>query len=100
MNLLFLDESGKLNTGSENGIEVTFLYQSHSQGCVFNLMECYLIYCNAAMMSSHSQLCQIMVTGAIRLLFNSNVPSTEVSIYAKAHRRLYYNSPLILVIDI
>lgn len=47
MNLVFLDESDKLNTGAENGMEVTFLYQSHSQGCVFTLMEYYLIYRNA-----------------------------------------------------
>lgn len=50
MNLVFLDEPRKLNTVAENGIEVTFLFQSHSQGCVFNLMEYYLIYCSASMM--------------------------------------------------
>lgn len=50
MNLVFLDEMDKLNTGAENGIEVTFSYQSHSQGYVFNLMECYLIYYNATVM--------------------------------------------------
>lgn len=45
MNLgFFLDEIDKLSTGAENGIEVTFFYQSHSQECVFNLMECYIIY--------------------------------------------------------
>lgn len=50
MNLAFLDKSDKLNTVTENGIEVTFLSQSHNQGHLFNLVGCYLIYCNTTMM--------------------------------------------------
>ena len=47
--LVFLDKSDKLNTVTENGMEVTFLFQSHNQGHVFKLVEYYLAYCNAAM---------------------------------------------------
>ena len=49
MTLVFLDKSYKLNTVTENGIVVTFLFQSHNQGHVFKLVEYYLIYCNATM---------------------------------------------------